>query len=69
MILILKKLTGDEIDEKLNIIDKINELNDECKNIKSKKEDISYLLDTGHLLFQYYNNINDTAMVRKTLII
>jgi len=60
-----KVLTSEDINTKLDITDEIRELELELDNIKSKKEDISYLLDTGHLLFQYYNNINDTANGKK----
>jgi len=55
------ELNDDEFEEKTLINEKIESLKKEILDIKNKKEDINYLLDTGHLLFNYYNNTNEIA--------
>ena len=57
----LKELTDEQIEDKFNIKENIEKLQDKVKSIKSKSEDIDYFLDTGNLLFQYYTITNDIA--------
>ena len=40
------------------LYDKILKIKDEINNIKDDKEETEYLLNTGKLLFQYYENID-----------
>ena len=54
-------LSTDEFEKRMTLKDQIKSLKKEIKQIENKDENIKYLLDTGHLLFQYYNNINDIA--------
>ena len=54
-------LSTEEFEKRMSLKDQIKNLKQEIKQIKNKDENIKYLLDTGHLLFQYYNNINDIA--------
>jgi hypothetical protein len=53
-------MSDDEIKERLKIIDEIREITDEIKNSKDNS-DVNYLLDTGNLLFKYYENIDNVA--------
>jgi predicted RNA-binding Zn-ribbon protein involved in translation (DUF1610 family) len=46
------------LEKKLDTIDRIKSLGNEISNINSNKEDVNYLLDTGNLLFNYYDTIN-----------
>ena len=55
------ELNDDEFEKKLTLKENIDILNKEITDIKDQKHDINYLLDTGHLLFNYYNNTNDIA--------
>ena len=41
-----------------DVYDKILKIKDEINNIKDDKEETEYLLNTGKLLFQYYENID-----------
>ena len=54
-------LSSQELEYKLQLKEEINELKEEIKSIENNEEYIKYLLDTGTLLFQYYDNINDIA--------
>ena len=53
-----KDLESKDLEKKLDTIDKIKILENEISTINSNKEDINYLLDTGSLLFNYYDTIN-----------
>jgi hypothetical protein len=55
------ELNDEEFEEKTLINEKIESLKKDLLDINNKKEDINYLLDTGHLLFSYYNNTNEIA--------
>ena len=61
------------IDQILDIKDKMIELKDSIK-MSNKNEDINYLLNTGHILFDYYDNIenkknsNNVSLVKKKKI-
>jgi hypothetical protein len=59
------KLTSEKLEEKLDIWDNLQRIEDEISNISNKKEDIEYLLDTGKLLHDYFDNINETAEGKK----
>ena len=45
------------IDEKLNLKDQIIDIESFIKNNKHNN-DINYLLDTGHIMYEYYDNID-----------
>jgi len=57
-----KKLSNENYKKNINRIlelkDKIIDIEENLK-ILNKNEDIDYLLDTGHLLFEYYNKIEN----------
>ena len=55
------ELDDNEFEEKMQIKDDIKSLKKEINEIKNKEQDINYLLDTGKLLFNYYNHTNDIA--------
>ena len=56
-----KDLVDDDYEKIMDLKDNIKELENNIRSVKNNKEDIDYLLNTGHLLFNYYNNINDVA--------
>ena len=60
-----KDLLPEELSKKLEIVDEIRELELELKNEESNKEDINYLLDTGSILFSYYNQMNEKRVEKK----
>ena len=62
------KLTSEKLEEKLQLKDDLKQINSEIDQISNKKEDIQYLLDTGKLLHDYFDNINDTANGKSTSI-
>jgi hypothetical protein len=53
-------LTDIEMQQKLDLTDKQNEINKELISDNSR-EDIDYFLDTGNLLFKYYENKQNVA--------
>ena len=57
----LKELTGEQIEQKFELKEKIELLQAKINTIKSKEEDVDYFLDTGNLLFQYYTVTEDIA--------
>ena len=59
--------TDQEINYKNDILDEINELDNEIKLIESNKEETDYLLSTGKLLFQYYENMDAIAVGKPTI--
>ena len=54
------KLNDKEIEDKLNLKDKIENTKYEI-NLFNSNDEINYLLDTGNLLFNYYNKINSNT--------
>ena len=60
-----KNLSVDELNKKLELSDKIMELEDELNNDDTIKEDINYLLDTVSILFSYYNQMNEKRVDKK----
>ena len=54
-------LSQDELNKFMDLKEDIKTLKNQVKSIENDEENIKYLLDNGHLLFQYYNNINDIA--------
>lgn len=62
------KLSSEKLEEKLQLKDELNQINVDIDQISNKKEDIQYLLDTGKLLHDYFDNINDTANGKSTSV-
>lgn len=60
-----KDLLPEELNKKLELVDEIRDLELELKNEDSNKEDINYLLDTGSILFSYYNQMNEKRVEKK----
>jgi uncharacterized Zn finger protein (UPF0148 family) len=60
-----KELSKDELSKKLELNDRIKELEEELNNDKTVNEDINYLLDTGSILFSYYNQMNEKRIENK----
>ena len=56
----LNTLNDDEMKLKLSLEDKLKELKKEIDN-ENSREDINYLLETGDLLFKYYENKQNVA--------
>ena len=48
-------LTDNQLEDKLILEDSIRELRKELELEVEEKEDVNYLLDTGSILFSYYN--------------
>ena len=66
-----KNLNDEELENKLNLIEEKTKLEKELISIKDKKEDIEYFLDTGKILFNYYdinNNISEGKELKKNNI-
>jgi hypothetical protein len=65
------ELTSEELENKLLLQEDKKKLENELDNIKDKTEDIDYFLDTGKLLFNYYdisNNISEGKELKKNNI-
>ena len=60
-----KELSRDELTKKLELNDKIRDLEEELNDSETVKEDINYLLDTGSILFSYYNQMNEKRVEKK----
>jgi hypothetical protein len=62
-----KDMNEETLETFLNIKDDIRELKDEITEIESNEDENRYYLDTGHLMFNYYdkfkNNINSSSPV------
>jgi hypothetical protein len=57
-------LNSEQLENKLKVQFEIKSLVKDIENIKNKNNDINYLLDTGKILFQYYDSLNnDTEAV------
>jgi len=54
-------LNSEQLENKLNIQFEIKSLQKEIENIKNKQNDINYLLNTGKILFQYYDTLNSES--------
>ena len=54
-----KCLTEEQLKDKLEIKDIIREFKEELNQETKENEKISYLLDTGSILFSYYNQLNE----------
>ena len=52
------KLTIKEMNNKFDIKDEINSINEKINKIKNKSEEDDYYVKTSHLLFHYYNNLD-----------
>ena len=60
------ELTPEELETKLDIIDKIKLLESDIKSIEENVEETNYFLDTGKILFNYtQNNIHDKGKNKK----
>ena len=57
----LENLNNEEIEKLLTLKENIKILEKEIINIEEGKEEKKYLLDTGHLLFDYYKNIENIS--------
>ena len=51
-------LNSEQLENKLKVQFEIKSLVKDIENIKNKNNDINYLLDTGKILFQYYDSLN-----------
>ena len=61
------ELTEDELKYKLSIVDNINILKKEIKK-EENNNDIDYFLDTGNLLFKYYENISNVEKGKNIIV-
>jgi len=60
-----KDLSSEELNQKLELKDEIRDLENELNNEENTREDINYLLDTGSILFSYYNQMNEKRVEKK----
>lgn len=63
----LDSLTEKELDKYLDMKDNIPILEKEIEDIENNKQENEYLINTGHLLYQYYDNIDNTASGKKII--
>lgn len=56
-----KNLTNDQLNEKFFLADSISKLENEIEKIELGEEECEYFLQTGHLLYKYYDNIQSIA--------
>ena len=61
----LKKLTLEELDEYYKLDNKINDLKSNIRNIKHKKNEYNYYLNTADVLYKYYS-IDSTTKTGNT---
>jgi len=61
-----ESLDDESVETRLHLMDNITQL--ETTISATKNEDISYLLDNGNLLFDYYKNIDNVSDGKKTKI-
>ena len=57
------KLSEEELDMKLNTIDEIKSVEKNINILKSKTDENEYLLDTGHILYDYYDRKNSISNI------
>ena len=50
-----KEVNNELVEEKISLKDKIYDIKNDIKNLNNKCNDIDYFLDTGTILFQYYD--------------
>ena len=55
-------LSDDELDNKFNLKDKIDEYKTIIKNIYNNTDETDYFLNTSHILFNYYEKKNKTQL-------
>ena len=55
------ELNGITIEKKLDIIDRLNEINIEIKEIKNKKKE--YFLNNSNLIFEYFENKKNISLI------
>ena len=60
-----KDLSPEELNKKLELKDEIRDLENELNSEENTREDINYLLDTGSILFSYYNQMNEKRVEKK----
>ena len=60
-----KDLSSEELNKKLELKDEIRDLENELNSEENTREDINYLLDTGSILFSYYNQMNEKRVEKK----
>ena len=56
-----KYLSDDELEELLDLKESISIVEKEIKDVEKRSEEVNYLLETGQLLYQYYDNIDKIA--------
>jgi hypothetical protein len=60
-----KNLTNDQLNEKFYLAESITNIENEIKKIEEGEEEFDYFLNTGHLLYKYYDNIQTIATNKK----
>ena len=56
-----KHLTNEQLHDKFLLADSISNLESEIEKIEQGEDETDYFLQTGHLLYKYYNNIDEIA--------
>ncbi len=56
-----KNLTNDQLNQKFALADSISKLQKEIEKIEEGDDECDYFLETGHLLYKYYDNIENIA--------
>ena len=64
-----KKLTDEQFEKKFDLIDKINNLKKQIKNIQTSNSEYDYFLNVGELLYEYYDKDDNKDKSSKNSII
>lgn len=62
-----RNLTNEQLSDKFALADSISNLKTEISKIESGEEESKYFLETGHLLYKYYDNIENIATKNQNL--
>ncbi len=54
-------ITDEQLDQKFSLKERINEIEHEISSINTTEDPNLYYLNTGHILFQYYNMCNESV--------
>ena len=54
-------INPDDLTVQFNLENRIKELQLKIENLESQKDETDYIIETGNILYEYYNNIDDVA--------
>lgn len=62
-----KDLNNEQLSRKFFLEDKISSLKEEIDNIENNRDELKYFMDTGHLLYDYYENIQNISKSKNSI--